>query len=95
MTIAHLAGSVTVLSQPGCGACRFVEKTLDAEGLTYEIRDVREDPAAADLLVGIYERLRPGQHPSTPVTILGEDDIVFGPMVRDRLRELRREEAAA
>lgn len=84
----------TILSQPGCGACRFVEKTLSAEGFSYAVRDVREDPAAADLLIGIYARLKPGQHPSTPVTILGEGDIVFGPMVRDRLRELRRAEAA-
>ncbi|MGC5024431.1 glutaredoxin family protein [Tsukamurella sp. DT100] len=86
--------TITVLSQPGCAACRFVEKTLDAEGLPYTVRDVRQDPAAEDLLRGIYERLRPGQHPSTPVTILGPGDVVIGPVIRDRLRELRREEAA-
>lgn len=86
---------ITVLSQPGCGACRFVEKTLDAEGLPYTVRDVRQDPAAADLLIGIYQRLRPGQHPSTPVTILGPGDVVIGPVIRDRLRELRGREAAA
>ncbi len=89
-----MSESITVLSQPGCGACRFVEKTLDAEGLPYLVRDVRQDPDAADLLIGIYRHLRPGQHPSTPVTILGPGDVVIGPVIRDRLRELRGREAA-
>lgn len=86
--------TITVLSQPNCAACRWVTKTLDAEGLPYQLRDVRTDPAGADLLRGIYARLRPGMHPATPVTILGDHDIVFGPDIRSRLRELRQEAAA-
>lgn len=89
-----MISTVTLLTQPGCGACTFVEKTLQAEGLSFTARDVRADPAAAGLLVGLFERLRPGHHPSTPVTILSPDDVVFGPMVRDRIRELRLAEAA-
>ncbi len=87
--------TITVLSQPGCAACRWVEKTLEAEGLAYIVRDVRTDPAGADLLRGIYARLRPGMHPATPVTILGDDGVVFGPDIRSRLRELRGREVAA
>lgn len=86
--------TITVLTQPNCAACRWVTKSLDAEGLPYELRDVRTDPAAEDLLRGIYQRLRPGMHPQTPVTILGDDGVVFGPDIRSRLRELRREAAA-
>ncbi|WP_170092339.1 glutaredoxin domain-containing protein [Mycobacteroides abscessus] len=85
--------TITVLSQPGCAACRWVEKTLEAEGLAYTVRDVRTDPAGADLLRGIYARLRPGMHPATPVTLI-DDGIVFGPDIRSRLRELRQEAAA-
>lgn len=86
--------TITVLTQPNCAACKWVTKSLDAEGLTYQLRDVRQDPAAEDLLVGIYQRLRPGMHPATPVTILGDGDVVFGPDIRSRLRELRQGTAA-
>lgn len=86
--------TITVLTQPNCAPCKWVTKTLDAEGLAYELRDVRTDPGAEDLLVGIYQRLRPGMHPATPVTILGDGDVVFGPDIRSRLRELRQGTAA-
>lgn len=86
--------TITVLSQPNCAACKWVTKTLDAEGLPYTVRDVRTDPAGADLLRGIYARLRPGMHPATPVTILGDGDVMFGPDIRSRLRELRQPAAA-
>ncbi|MCV7204891.1 hypothetical protein H7J71_23025 [Mycolicibacterium peregrinum] len=62
--------------------------------MTITLRDVRDDPSAEDLLVGIYQRLRPGMHPQTPVTIVGDEGVVFGPDIRSRLRELRREAAA-
>lgn len=51
--------TITVLTQTGRAACRWVTKTLDAEGLRYSLR---EDPAAEDLLVGIYQQRRPGTH---------------------------------
>ncbi|WP_100452032.1 glutaredoxin family protein [Mycobacteroides abscessus] len=86
--------TITVLTQPNCAACKWVTKSLDAEGLPYELRDVRQDPSAEDLLVGIYQRLRPGMHPQTPVTILGDEGVVFGPDIRSRLRELRQDTAA-
>lgn len=85
--------TITVLTQTGCAACKWVTRTLDAEGLPYELRDVRQDPAAEDLLVGVYARLRPGMRPATPVTLL-DGDVVFGPDIRSRLRELVRETAA-
>lgn len=85
--------TITVLTQPNCAPCKWVTKTLDAEGLAYTVRDVRTDPAGADLLRGIYARLRPGMHPATPVTLL-DGEVVFGPDIRSRLRELRQESAA-
>ncbi|AUN38650.1 glutaredoxin domain-containing protein [Tsukamurella tyrosinosolvens] len=85
--------AITVLSQPSCAGCTWVVKTLAAEGLPYVVRDVRTDPEAADLLTGLYATLKPGVHPSTPVTILPDGDVIFGPAIRDRVRHLRREAA--
>lgn len=86
--------TITILSQPTCQPCVFIKKQLTEAGIAYRERNILEDPAAADLLMGIYQRLRPGDHPHTPVTLIGGDEIVFGPLVRDRLREMQRAEAA-
>lgn len=86
--------TITILSQPTCQPCVFIKKQLAAAGIDYQERNILEDPAAADLLIGIYARLRPGKLPHTPVTLIGADDVVFGPLVRDRIRELQRAEAA-
>lgn len=36
----------TVFSQSGCQPCRGTIRLLDQLGVEYEVRDVREDPAA-------------------------------------------------
>lgn len=61
---------IIVLSQPGCGPCKFVERTLAKAGVAHEIRDVRADPEAEAWLRGIYDAYRPGDRPSTPVTLI-------------------------
>lgn len=38
---------VTLYSQPGCGPCMGVSRALDAQGISYTVRNVREDEAAA------------------------------------------------
>lgn len=86
--------TITILTQPGCQPCLFIKRRLTAAGISYQERSVVDDPSAADVLMGIYQRLRPGQHPRTPVTLIGDDDVVFGPLVLERLRELRVKEAA-
>lgn len=79
--------TITILSQPGCAACRLIEKTVEQAGLVADIRDVREDPAAEALLRGLYDAYRPGHHPATPVTII-DDRPVFGVDGRKALRDL-------
>ncbi|MGV0675677.1 glutaredoxin family protein [Mycolicibacterium fortuitum] len=86
--------TITILSQPTCQPCKFIKRQLTEAGIAYQERNVVNDPAAADLLTGIYARLRPGKMPHTPVTLIGESEIVFGPLVLDRLREVQRSEAA-
>ena len=79
--------AITILSQPGCAACRLVEKTVEQAGLTATVRDVREDPAAEALLRDLYDAYRPGHHPATPVTLI-DDRPVFGVDGRKALRDL-------
>lgn len=89
--------SATILSQPGCGPCLFVKKTLEAAGVPYVEYDVRTDRAAEVMLLRLYER-RPGQRPATPVTILNaetESTVVFGAEISSHLKRYTRAAHAA
>lgn len=79
--------TITILSQPGCPACRLVERTVEQARLVATVRDVREDPEAEALLRDVYSAYRPGHHPSTPVTII-DDRPHFGVDGRKALRDL-------
>ena len=78
--------AITVLIQPNCTACVWVERALTRHGELFTTRDVRDDPEAEALLRDLYTAHRPGQHPRTPVTILDHDVVVFGTDVRPHLR---------
>lgn len=80
---------ITVYSQPNCGACVFVSKAIAAAGLHATYRDVRQDEAAAEMLVQLFAAHRPGEHPRTPVTVI-DGEVFFGPGVRDHLRSRSR-----
>ncbi|SHP29115.1 glutaredoxin [Mycobacteroides abscessus subsp. abscessus] len=85
--------TATVLSKPQCGPCTWVKKSLDQHGVEYIERDVTVDTAAEQLLRDLYAARRPGQHPSTPVTLLSSEQgvlTIFGPDIRGHLRELTR-----
>lgn len=81
--------SATVYSKPGCGPCVAVKKMLELYGVEYIERDVTTDPTAEQTLRDLYAARRPGQHPSTPVTLLTTAEgtlTVFGPDIRGHLR---------
>ncbi|MGW9159279.1 glutaredoxin-like protein NrdH [Microbacterium sp. NPDC055665] len=40
--------SITVYTKPSCVQCNATYRALDAQGLTYEIRDLTEDPTALE-----------------------------------------------
>lgn len=40
--------SITVYTKPSCVQCNATYRALDARGITYEIRDLTEDPAALE-----------------------------------------------
>ena len=80
---------IVVYTQQSCGACKFVERAIDAAGLDATYRDVREDADAAEVLVQLFNTHRPGERPRTPVTVI-DGEVVFGPGVRDQLRAMTR-----
>lgn len=84
---------IVVYTQPNCGACVFVAKAITAAGLDADYRDVREDEAAAAMLVELFAAYRPGEHPRTPVAVV-DGTPHFGTSLRDHLRSRGRAAAA-
>lgn len=81
--------SATVLSKPNCAPCTWVKRSLEQFGVPYIERDVTTDGAAEQTLRDLYASRRPGQHPSTPVTLLVTPEgilTIFGADVRTHLR---------
>lgn len=80
---------IVVYTQPSCGACIFVEKSIAAAGLTATYRDVREDADAAERLVQLFAQHRPAERPRTPVAVV-DGTPYFGTAVQEHLRALNR-----
>jgi mycoredoxin len=40
-------------STPWCGYCHRLKSQLDREGIAYEVVDIEQDPAAADLVMQV------------------------------------------
>lgn len=76
---------IVVYTQPSCGACKFVERAITTAGLDADYRDVREDEAAAAMLVQLFNTHKPGERPRTPVAVV-DGTPYFGTAVRDALR---------
>lgn len=90
--------SAVVYTKPGCAPCTWVKRTLEQYAVPFTDVDVTADPAAEATLRMLYEGHRPGQHPSTPVTLLATPEgavTVFGPDIRSHLRDLTRATDAA
>ncbi|UDL15951.1 NrdH-like glutaredoxin [Microbacterium phage Pumpernickel] len=59
--------TVTVLSKPSCVQCNATYRTLDSNGLDYEVTDVSEDPTA-------YERAKELGYMQAPVVIVEDEN---------------------
>ena len=55
---------IIVYSQPGCGPCIAVTRHLRKAGVGFEVRDVRQDEAAAEVAALGYQ--------GTPVVVAGD-----------------------
>lgn len=88
--------TITLYTQPGCGACIFAAKDLTKASIDFVTRDVRTDPEARDELLALYAEHRDsGEHPQTPVTVI-DGQPFFGPVeLHAHLRELTRAATAA
>jgi mycoredoxin len=46
-----MSGQFTMYSTPWCGYCHRLKSQLDREGIAFEVVDIEQDPAAADLVM--------------------------------------------
>ncbi len=46
-----MSGQFTMYSTPWCGYCHRLKGQLDREGIAFEVVDIEQDPAAADLVM--------------------------------------------
>jgi mycoredoxin len=43
----------TMYTTPWCGYCHRLKSQLDREGIAYDVVDIEQDPAAADLVMQV------------------------------------------
>lgn len=58
--------NITVYTKPACVQCTATRKALDKQGISYELVDISEDPAARDFVMSLG-------YTSAPVVVAGED----------------------
>jgi mycoredoxin len=47
------AAQFTMYSTPWCGYCHRLRSQLDREGIEYEVVDIEQEPAAAELVMSV------------------------------------------
>lgn len=52
-TTAVTTGRFTMYSTPWCGYCHRLKSQLDREGIEFEVVDIEQEPAAADLVMQV------------------------------------------
>jgi mycoredoxin len=48
-----MSGQLTMYSTPWCGYCHRLKSQLDREGIAYDVVDIEQDPAAAELVMSV------------------------------------------
>ena len=48
-----MSGTVTMYSTPWCGYCHRLKGQLEREGVHFEVVDIEQDPAAAEVVMRI------------------------------------------
>jgi len=46
-------GTFTMYSTPWCGYCHRLKSQLDREGIEFDVVDIEQDPAAAELVMSV------------------------------------------
>jgi mycoredoxin len=81
-----MSASFTMYSTPWCGYCHRLKSQLDREGIAFDIVDIEQDPAAAD----IVEKANGGNQ-TVPTLVYSDGSAMTNPslaQVKDKLASL-------
>ena len=53
MTQQDTSGTFTMYSTPWCGYCHRLRSQLDREGIAYDVVDIEQDPASAEIVMQV------------------------------------------
>ena len=48
-----MSESVTMYTTPWCGYCHRLKSQLDREGIAYDVVDIEQDPASAEIVMSV------------------------------------------
>jgi mycoredoxin len=48
-----MSGQFTMYSTPWCGYCHRLRSQLDREGIEYDVVDIEQDPASAEIVMSV------------------------------------------
>jgi mycoredoxin len=75
--------AITMFSTPWCGYCHRLMSQLDREGIAYTVVDIAEDPAAADLVMGLNHG-----NQTVPTVLFGDGSALTNPSVLQIMAKL-------
>lgn len=81
-----MAGQFTMYSTPWCGYCHRLKSQLDREGISFDVVDIEQDPAAADLVMAAN-----GGNQTVPTLVYADGSAQTNPslaQVRAKLADL-------
>ena len=70
--------SVTMYSTVWCGYCRRLKDQMDRAGISYEVVDIEQDPAAAELVMSVN-----GGNQTVPTLFFPDGSALTNPSLRD------------
>ena len=69
-----MAASFTMYSTPWCGYCYRLKAQLDREGIEYDMVDITDDPAAAELVESVN-----GGNQTVPTLVFADGTALTNP----------------
>ncbi|WP_018252292.1 mycoredoxin [Salinispora mooreana] len=68
---------LTMYSTPWCGYCHRLKSQLDREGITYEVVDIEQEPAAAEFVMSVN-----GGNQTVPTLRFADGSALTNPTIR-------------
>lgn len=76
---------LTMYSTPWCGYCHRLKSQLDREGITYEVVDIEQEPAAAEFVMSVN-----GGNQTVPTLRFADGSALTNPTIRQVKEHLSR-----